>query len=134
MPQAVDCDLFLYAADTCLLFQHKGFERVKKELTNNLLNICDWFVDNKLRIDFREDETKSILFPTKSRKRKTGTSDIPYGDVKVKQYPKVTYLGCELDESFLGEAMALKVINKINGRLKLQEKQILNTISKATLR
>ena len=134
MPQAVDCDLFLYAADTCLLFQHKGLERVKKELTNNLLNICDWFVDNKLRIDFREDETKSILFPTKSRKRKTGTSDIQYGDVKVKQYPKVTYLGCELDESFLGEAMALKVINKINGRLKLQEKQILNTISKATLR
>ena len=23
MPQAVDCDQFLYADDTCLLFQHK---------------------------------------------------------------------------------------------------------------
>ena len=40
------------------------------------------------------------------------------GDVKFKQYSKVTYLGCELDESLSGEAIALKVINKINGRLK----------------
>ena len=45
--------------------------------------------------------------------------DIQYGDVKIKQYSiKVTYLGCKLDESLLGEAMALKVINKVNGRLK----------------
>ena len=33
MPQAVDCDLFLYADDTCLLFQHKDLERIKEELT-----------------------------------------------------------------------------------------------------
>ena len=116
MPQAVDCDLFLYAADTCLLFQHRDLERVKEELTNNFFNICNWFVDNKLRIHFREDKTKSILFSTKNRKRKVGTLDIQYGDVKIKQYSTVTYLGCELDESFSGEAMALKVINKINGR------------------
>ena len=44
--------------------------------------------------------------------------DIRYGDVKIKQYSKVTYLGCEPNESLLGEAIALKVINKINGRLK----------------
>ena len=37
----------------------------------------------------------------------------------MEQYSKVTYLGCELDESLSGEAMALNVINKINGRLKL---------------
>ena len=29
MPHAVDCDLFLYADDTCLLFQHKDLERIK---------------------------------------------------------------------------------------------------------
>ena len=48
MPQAVDCDLFLYADDTCLLFQHKYLEQIKEELTKNFSNICDWFVDNKL--------------------------------------------------------------------------------------
>ena len=44
--------------------------------------------------------------------------DIQYGDVKIKQYLGVTYLGCELDKSLLGEAIALKVINKKNGWLK----------------
>ena len=118
MPHAVDCDLFLYADDTCLLFQHKDLERIKEELTKNFSNICDWFVDNKLSIHFGEDKTKSILFSTKNRKRKIRTLGIQYGYVKIKQYSKVTYLGCELDDSLSGEAMALKVINKINGRLK----------------
>ena len=40
-----------------------------------------------------------------------------HGDVKIRQYSKVAYLVCELDESLSGEAMALKVINKINDRL-----------------
>ena len=65
-----------------------------------------------------EDRTKSILFYTKNRKKKIGTLDIQYGDVKIKQYSKVTYPGRELDESLSGESMALKVINKINSRLK----------------
>ena len=29
MPQAADCDLFLYADDTCLLHQHKDLEWIK---------------------------------------------------------------------------------------------------------
>ena len=67
---------------------------------------------------FGEDKTASILFSTKKRTRKIETLDIQFGDVKIKQYSKVTYLGCEVDESLSGEAMALKVINKINSRLK----------------
>ena len=108
MPQAVDCDLFLYADVTCLLFQ----------LTKNFSNICHWFVDNKLSIHLWEDKTKSMLLSTKNRKRKIGTLHIQYGDAKIKQYSKVTYLGWELDKSLSAEAMALKVINTINGRLK----------------
>ena len=118
MPQDVDCDHFLYTDDIYLLFQQNDLEQIKEELTKNVSNICDWFVDNKLSIHFGEDKTKSILFSTKNRKRKIGTLDIQYGDVKIKQYSKVTYLGCELDESLSGEAVALKVINKINGKLK----------------
>ena len=51
IPQAVDCDLPLYADDTCLLFQHIDLERIKEELAKNLPNICDWFVDNKLKVE-----------------------------------------------------------------------------------
>ena len=32
MPHAVDCDLFLYADDTCLLYQHKDLDQTNKEL------------------------------------------------------------------------------------------------------
>ena len=37
----------------------------------------------------------------------------------MKQQAQVTYLGCVLDESMSGEPMALKVVNKINEKLKL---------------
>ena len=118
MPQAPDCELFLYADDIWLLFQQKDLEQIKEELTKNFSNIFDWFLDNKLSIHFRKDETKSTLFPTKNRKRKIGTLYTHHGVVKMKQYSKVTYLRSELDESMLGEAITLKVINKINSRLK----------------
>ena len=103
MPQAVDCDLFLYADDTFFLFQHKDLERTKEKLTKNFSNVYDWFVDNKLSIHFGENRTQSILFSTKNRKRKIETLDIQYGDVKIKQYSKVTCLGCELEESWWGK-------------------------------
>ena len=73
IPQAVDCDLFLYTDDTSLLFHDKDLEWMKKELTKNFSNIRDWFVDNNLSIHFGEDKTKSILFSTKNRKKKIGT-------------------------------------------------------------
>ena len=118
MLQAVDCDIFLYADDTCLLYQHKDLDQITKELTKNFCNICDWFVDNKMSIHFGEDKTKSILFSTKNKKRKIGTLEIKYGNINIKQYSKVTYLACELDEKLSGKAMVLKVINKINGKLR----------------
>ena len=92
---------------------------MKEELTKNFSNICDWFVDNKLSIHFREDKAKSILFSTKNKKRNIETLDIRqnFTDVKIEQYSKVIYLGCELDESLSVEAMALEVTNNINGRV-----------------
>ena len=41
MPQAVDCGVFLYADDTCLLYQHKYLDQIDKERTENFCNICD---------------------------------------------------------------------------------------------
>ena len=55
MPQAVNSNLFLDAIDSCLMFQHKEVEEIKKVLNNDFENICEWFVDNKLSIHFGED-------------------------------------------------------------------------------
>ena len=35
--------------------------------------------------------------------------------MKIKKYLKVAYLGRELDDKLSGEAMTLRVINKVNG-------------------
>ena len=88
----------------------------------------DQFVDNKLSIHLGEDKTKTILFSTKYRKKKVGTLDTDYGDIKNQAICQG--LGYELDKDLPGKAMAQKVINKVNSMLKLpqQEKRILITI------
>ena len=48
--QAVKCDLFLYADDTCLVCQHEDINKIENQLNEDFCNTCDWFVDNKLSI------------------------------------------------------------------------------------
>ena len=114
----MECDLFLYADDTCLLYQHKDLDQINKELPKCFCDIFDWLVNNKLSIHFGEDKTKFILFSTRNKTKQIGTLEIKCGNINIKQYPKGKYLGCELDENMSGEAMALKVINKIYRRIR----------------
>ena len=79
--------------------------------------LYDWFVDNKLSIHFGDDKTKSILFGSKHKIMTLKPLNIQYNDIKIKQYSKVTYLGCILDENLSAESMVIHVINKINSRL-----------------
>ena len=114
MPQAVKCELLLYADDTCLIFQHNDIKEIEIQLNKNFSLICDWFVDNKLSIHFEEDKDKSIFFSNKCKIKKASPLNTQYKDIKIKQYAKVTYLGCILDETLSGESMATYVINKVN--------------------
>ena len=123
MPQAVKCDLFLYTDDTCLTFQHENVKEIEDQLNLNFSRLCDWFIDNKLSIHLGEDKTKSILFGTKLNIKQAEPLNIVYANIKIKQYAKVTYLGCILDESWSGELMVLCVLNKINSRLRFLYRQ-----------
>ena len=118
MPQAVKSTLLLYADDSCILYQHKEVDKIEKQLNKDFENICDWFVDNKLSIHFGEDKTKSILFASKPRSKNICQLNIRYNHITIKQHSQATYLGCVLDERMSFEPVALKVINKINGKLK----------------
>ena len=53
MPMAVKCGLFLYAEDTCLVFQSKIVKDIEKQLNEDFANICDWFVQSKLKYSFQ---------------------------------------------------------------------------------
>ena len=70
MPMAVIFYQFSFADDTCLVFQNKNVKDIEKQLNEDFVNICDWFVDNKLSIHFGEDKTKSILFASKRKVKK----------------------------------------------------------------
>ena len=114
----VTSTLLLYADDSYILYQHKNVVQIEKRLNEDFENLCDWFVDNKLSIHFGEDKTRSVLFASKQRAKNIRQLIIKYKDINIKQHLEVTYLGCVLDEIVSGESMALKVISKINGKLK----------------
>ena len=118
MSQAVKCNLFLCADDTCFVCQHKDVNEIEKQLSKDLESICDWFVNNKLSIHFGDGKTKSILFASKFKIKKVRKLNIKYGKIQIKQHSKAKYLGCILDETMPGETMTLRVINKINNKLK----------------
>ena len=65
MCQVVDYELFLYADDSSLLYQHRGVKAIDTKLNKNFSSVCDWFVDSKLSIHFGEGKAKCILFGTK---------------------------------------------------------------------
>ena len=70
MPQAIKCDLLLYADDSVLLFTHKNVDVINEQLNRDFNSVCEWFVDNMLSIHFGEDKTKSILFNSKNKLKK----------------------------------------------------------------
>ena len=81
MPMAAKCDLFLYADDTCIVFQSKNVKDIKKQFNEDFANICDWFVDNKLSIHFGEGKTKFILFASKHKIKKLQKLEIIYNNI-----------------------------------------------------
>ena len=103
MPQAVKSNLFLYADDSCLVFQGKDVTEIEKQLNKDFTNICEWFVDNGLSIQFGEDKTISILFASKRKIKRVPKLKIKYKNIQIKQHLKVTYLGCILDKTMSGE-------------------------------
>ena len=52
MPQAVKSNLFLYADDSCLMYQHRDVEEIEKQLSKGFENVSGWFADNELSIHF----------------------------------------------------------------------------------
>ena len=94
------------------MYQHRDVEEIEKQL-KDFVNVCDWFIDNKLSIHFGKDKTKSILFASKHKIKSARKLNVKYKNLK-----QVTYPGFVLDETLSGEPMALKALNKVNGKLK----------------
>ena len=94
-----------------------GYKYKRGTSKSRFSTLVDWFVDDNPSVHFGEDKIKSILFFLKYSPKTIGQIDISYKDVKIKQYSKVTYLGCVLDKCLKGESMAMQVYIKVFSKL-----------------
>ena len=62
MFNSVECDLFLYDDDSCLVFTGPDLKSIETNLNTNFNYLCDWFVETKLSIHFVEDKKKYFVF------------------------------------------------------------------------
>ena len=53
--QAMPSDLLIYVDDSRLVSQRKQVRKVGKQLNNDFKNRCEWFLDNRLSINFGEN-------------------------------------------------------------------------------
>ena len=83
---AVKCNLFLYADDICLVFRSDNTKDIKKQLNQDIANICDCFIDSKLSIHFRDDKAKFILFVLKRKIKEVPKLDVIYNNIQIKQH------------------------------------------------
>ena len=103
-----------------MLIFFSNFEKIEKQLNKrnkDFENIYNRFVGNKLRIHFEENITISILFASKRKIKSAWKLKVKEKNIKIKQHLQVTYFGCVLNETLSGKPIALKALNKINGKL-----------------
>ena len=84
MCQATNCDLLLYADDSCSTVTHKDIKVIEDILNSNLSSLCDWLVDNKLSIHL--GKTESILFGTRHLLSKASNLNINYCDKVIEKF------------------------------------------------
>ena len=110
----VNTHTYLYADDTIIFCKHKYVTEIENVLNKEFVNVCHWFVDNKLSIHFGIDRTKCILF---SKDKNLPGLNITYSDNRINQYRMIECLGCCLDANLSGKSMVMKSLRKINIKL-----------------
>ena len=43
--RTVDCNLLLYADDSCVIFRDKSIKQIEIKLNRNFNTLCDWFLE-----------------------------------------------------------------------------------------
>ena len=71
MHQAVDCELFLYTDDSCLVYQHhRDAKAIEAKLNINFSTVCNWFVDNRLSTHFGGRQNQAHIVWHKAIKKR----------------------------------------------------------------
>jgi hypothetical protein len=116
MKSAVDCKLMLYADDSALIVSSRDVDTIELTLSNELIKLSNWLVDNKLSLHL--GKTESILFGSSRNLKKTSKLKVNANGIDIAANNVVKYLGADLEQNLSGECMGVKVVKKVNSRLK----------------
>ena len=116
MSAVVQNKLLLYADDSAILVSGKDIPTVEKALSEDLLSVSHWLVDNKLSLHL--GKTESIVFGSKQKLRSQSSLNITCNGTPITSTSSVKYLGVTIDQHLSFNSMAESVIKKANARLK----------------
>jgi Reverse transcriptase (RNA-dependent DNA polymerase) len=126
MPAVVKNKLLLYADDSAILVSGKNVSDVEKALSDDLLGVSQWLIDNKLSLHL--GKTESILFGSRQKLRSQPNLNIICNGTTISHTSSVKYLGVSLDQFLSFKLMAESILKKANARLKFlyRKKDFLN--------
>lgn len=116
MPAAVKCKVILYADDSSLLVSGRNISQIQETLTDELSNVREWLLDNRLSLHVGKSEC--ILFGTKHKIKKAPELKVTCNGNEIQTKTTVTYLGLTLDQTLTGHSIAEKLLNKSASKLK----------------
>lgn len=119
---SVSCKLLLHADDSILIVPHKDVDVIKNRLGKELESCNNWMINNKLSLHLGKTE---IMFVGSKAKLKKNLDDfnITCLGQEIKGVKSVKYLGVHLDQCVSGELNYIKIIKRINPRLKFMYRQ-----------
>ena len=133
MSAVVKHKLLLYADDSSILVSDKSISTVEKMLSDDLKQVSEWLIDNKLSLHL--GKTESILFGSRQKLRSQSFLNISCDGTPISSTSSVKYLGVTIDQNLSFTSMAESVIKKANARLKFlyRKKEFLSTDTKRLL-
>ena len=106
--QDLECDLCLYADDSCWLFQLNSVTVIKKNSQPKTSPISVIVLQVYISEKTKQNQFCLVLNVIWLLEE----LDIRYNEIKIKHYKHANYLRCVLDKTGSGKTMALRVIEK----------------------
>ena len=91
-----DCKIQIYADDTAISFSHENANIIEETLTNEMTNIVEWLVTNRLVVNLRKGKTEAMLFGTGRRLHSQGDLKVSIRERFINFLNGYKYLGVTL--------------------------------------
>jgi hypothetical protein len=93
-------NIITYADDSVIYTSSADIDTIQRNLNEDLNNLCKWFKDNELIINFKKDKTETLLFGTAKRiNLQNKELNICVNGTQINNTCSYKYLGVDLDPS-----------------------------------